>query len=234
MISCVYRFCEEGNVSNPTYTTYRPTWFSKKKCLQSFLNAVDYAGSTVKEVIFVHDGPKGELYEIISEKYSVIKLNRNENYSSSVDTLNFCKDLSENFYLLEDDYLHKPNSIKAIDNVLDKFLFATNYDHPGQYTKEFSHLYDIPRKHLEYFDQQTEINWRTRDFCCYTFAVNKDLFKEKSYFFHKNVCQALSLCIDLYVEGVNLWSSDPGLMMQLDKFAEPFEKEWKEFNEQIQ
>jgi hypothetical protein len=90
MISCVYRLCEKNIRNQPTHI--RPSWFDKRKCLQSFLNAVEYAGHTVKEVVFVLDGPAGELYDLIPKQHTVIKLNRNENYSSSVDTLHICKE----------------------------------------------------------------------------------------------------------------------------------------------
>lgn len=231
MISCIYRFCEKNIRNQPAHI--RPRWFDKKKCLQSFLNAVEYAGTSVKEVVFILDGPAGELYDLIPKQYSIVKLNRNENYSSSVDSLHLCKDLNSSFNLIEDDYLHKPNSIKAIANVVDKLLFVTNYDHPAQYTKDFKYIHNLPNKNLEYSDEQTGVNWRTADYCCYTFAVNKDLFIEKNGIFHKYVCQAMPMCLELGRQDINLWRSDPGLITQLDRYTKLSKENWQEFNEQI-
>jgi hypothetical protein len=232
MISCVYRFCEKNIRNQPTHI--RPSWFDKRKCLTSFLNAVEYAGTSVKEVVFVLDGPAGELYDLIPKQYTVVKLNRNENFSSSVDTLHLSKELNANINLIEDDYLHKPNSLTAIANVIDQLKFVTNYDHPAQYTNDFKHIYDHPNKNLEYFDEQTRVNWRTANYCCYTFAVNKDLFLDKNELFHANVCKAVSLCIELQKQDINLWRSDPGLIMQLDRYTALSKENWQEFNEQIQ
>jgi len=231
MISCVYRFCEKNIRNQPTHI--RPSWFDKRKCLLSFLNAVEYAGSSIKEVIFVLDGASGELYDLIPKQYTVVKLNRNENFSSSVDTLHLCKELNANINLIEDDYLHKPNSIKAIANVIDQFKFVTNYDHPAQYTNDFKYIHNLPNKNLEYWDEQTKVNWRTADYCCYTFAVNKDLFLEKNELFHRYVCQTMSLCLELQRQDINLWRSDPGLIMQLDRYTALSKENWQQFNEQI-
>lgn len=231
MISCVYRLCEKNIRNQPLHI--RPSWFDKSKCLTSFLNAVEQAGSAVKEVVFVLDGAAGELYEMIPKQYSVVRLSRNENYSSSVDALHICKELNTSFNLIEDDYLHKPNSITAIANVIEQLKFATNYNHPAQYTDDFKHIYDHPNKNLEYSDEQTGVTWRTANYCCYTFAVSKDLFLDKNELFHSNVCKAVSLCIELQKQNVNLWRSDPGLIMQLDRYTALSKENWQEFNEQI-
>ena len=231
MISCVYRLCDKNIRNQPAHI--RPSWFDKRKCLTSFLNAVEQAKAVVKEVIFVHDGSIGELYEMIPKQHAIVKVSRNENFSSSVDTLHICKELNTSFNLIEDDYLHKPNSITAIANVIDQLKFVTNYDHPAQYTNDFKHIYDLPNKNLEYFDEQTGVNWRTADYCCYTFAVNKDLFLDKNELFHSNVCKAVSLCIELQRQGIDLWHSDPGLIMQLDRYTALSKENWQEFNEQI-
>jgi hypothetical protein len=234
MISCVYRLCDKGERSHKIYLPYRPPWFSKKKCLQSFLNAVEHAGDAIKEVIFIHDGPEGELYDMLPTHHTIKKANKTNNLETALYALDVCKELGTDIYLVEDDYLHKPNSIVAMHSALDKLLFATNYDHPGQYTLHFKETYNFPNKDLEYFDEKTNINWKSADFCCFTFALNKDFFREKSNTFYKNACKSTSLCSDLYMQDVTLWRSDPGLIMQLDEYLKLSTENWEQFNEQIQ
>ena len=64
MINIYYRLCEK---ESGTHCEGRPEWFSKKKCLQSFLNAMENAKGHIGKIFFIHDGPKGELYEMITD-----------------------------------------------------------------------------------------------------------------------------------------------------------------------
>lgn len=45
MLNIIYRVCE---LETDYIRDFRPYWYCKKKCLKSFLNAVDYAKKTNK------------------------------------------------------------------------------------------------------------------------------------------------------------------------------------------
>ena len=77
MLNIFYRLCEKETA---THCDQRPEWFSKKKCLKSFINAMENAGVD-NNVFFVHDGPEGELYKLI-EGYNV----RSEEHTSELQS----------------------------------------------------------------------------------------------------------------------------------------------------
>ena len=52
-LNIIYRLCE--NETDGNLRDIRPEWFNKIACLQSFLNAVEFADSEVKSLTFVQD-----------------------------------------------------------------------------------------------------------------------------------------------------------------------------------
>ena len=69
MINLIYRLCE--NETDGNIKSVRPSWFSKEKCLKSFLNAVEFARDQIDKVIFVHDGPEGILFNQIPKEKEI-------------------------------------------------------------------------------------------------------------------------------------------------------------------
>ena len=208
-MNIIYRLCEleaDGKLRD-----IRPKWYTKQKCLQSFLTAVENAGDAINKVIFVHDGDGDILLKMIPLKYEVIKIDVKDNLLCLLKTLDIADTLDDDIYFVEDDYLHLPDSIKEIVIAVKQLGLVNGYDHPDRYTRTDD--IDYP-KELKFIGNH---HWRTAEATCCTYAVEKSLFK------------LLSPTIRAYglwdrgmfryfwqAIGISLWTAVPGLTTQVD------------------
>jgi len=72
MLNIIYRLCEAE--SDGILRDIRPDWFSKQKCLKSFIDSVEHSKDLVGDVIFVHDGDGHNLLNLIPKKYKLVKI----------------------------------------------------------------------------------------------------------------------------------------------------------------
>jgi len=85
------------------------------------------------------------------------------------------------FYFAEDDYLHLPESPKAIEEGLQYFDYVTLYDHPDKYKVPGMPI--NPYAKVNRYSESTEIVksphqlWRTSNSTTMTFAVNGNTLK---------------------------------------------------------
>jgi hypothetical protein len=222
MINVIYRLCERESSG-----TARPSWFSKEKCLTSFLNSVEYSKNHINKVIFVHDGPEGELLnQILFTPYEMVKIHEHSNLGSLIKTFDIASAIGGNIYFIEDDYLHKPESIAKIDMVLPDLKLVTGYDHLSKYTNQYG-PFNLEKKTI--FDTTTNMTWQTAEFCCATYAIEESTYKKfQSTIRSKNV-DDIGTFVELNNKGVPLWSSIPGLSTQVDSYQSP-NVNWEEFN----
>ncbi len=81
---------------------------------------------------------------------------------------------NELVYLLEDDYLHKPNAAAALKEALQFADYATLYDHPDKY---LSHYTGGPNPYIENDSEQTRVwltktsHWKQTNSTTMTFAA---------------------------------------------------------------
>ena len=210
----------------------RPFWFSKIKCLESFLKSIELNKSFINKVIFVHDGPKGKLFDSIPEKYETVCINYKNNEASLLETFKIADTLSHNVYFVEDDYLHLPNSIKVIAQGVETFKLVTGYDHPDRYKRD-----DDLTKGKEYiaFSQKTNCHWRTIESTCCTWATTRDMWNKKIKDIAKKYCLHDRLFFrNLYTEhNIRLWSPIPTVMSQIDVLDQSFGINWENFQKSL-
>lgn len=222
MLNIIYRLHEseaDGNIRS-----HRPNWFSKQKCLKSFLNSFNLCKNHVKNVIFLHDGNDGPLLDMIKD-FDVIRIFENSNERSLQKTFEIADNLNDNIYFVEDDYLHLPDSIKKIDSVLPELKLVTGYDHLHRYTQDDGG-YELK------IVVRDNCHWRTAKSTCCTYAIEKDLYNRVS-----NVLKSYGLNDkDLFPQLRNmdafLWTALPGLTTQVDPYLSPG-IDWQKINENI-
>jgi len=133
-----YRFSDGG------YSKIKLDSATKKNCLNNFLDHFNFVDV---EIIIIADKCAQEtlkwLYEDIGTKSSVSIIETN--YGFGVKTYLHALDLAcalpdeEEVYLVEDDYIHRGKSYRAIREGLEISDYVTLYDHPDKY---------LPRKQM--------------------------------------------------------------------------------------
>ena len=169
LLNIIYRLCEaeaDGNIRD-----IRPSWYSKQKCLKSFLDAVEFAGDQVGRVIFVHDGDGDILFNLIPKKYEIVKIHVKNNLASLNKTFDIADEIGGSIYFVEDDYLHKPESILEIAKALPELKLVTGYDHSEKHTRRYHNEYNF-----DIFKRNSGI-WETAEFACCTYAVDESIYK---------------------------------------------------------
>lgn len=182
----IYRCCEAD-----TKQQFRPEGFSKVKCLNNLFNQfVYYNQLDCFRIIAVHDGPKGDLYEILREKeedgqVTLYKIDHCSNQHSLQCVLDLAQFVNTDIiYFVEDDYLHKAGSPQAL---LEGFLIGrqfmpykktvvTLYDHPDRYTRTDD---------ADAFDTKIFLGsqgyWRTAESTTCTWATTAQHYKDSIY-----------------------------------------------------
>ena len=228
MINIIYRVCE----TNASFTgAFRPSWYSKEKCLKSFLKSVEFSKNHIGKVVFVHDGPRGKLFDQIPKEFEIFKIDENSAPKSYDITLDIGKDIGGNIYFTEDDYLHKPESIAKIDMVLPELKLVTGYDHPSKYTSQYDYFnFTVIKKNI--FDTASNMNWQTSKFCCLTYAIEESTYKKVQPIIKNKSLDDIGLFVELNNRGIPLWASTPGLTTQVDSYLSP-DVNWEEFNNML-
>lgn len=229
MINIIYRLCEKE--TNGNIRDFRPRWFSKEKCLQSFLNSVEFSKNHINKIIFLHDGPEGSLFNQIPKEFEIIKIHEHNNERSVFKTLDIATEIGGNIYFVEDDYLHKPESISKIDISLPELKLVTGYDHLSKYTGQYSyHNFTVEKKSI--FHEASNTTWQTSEFACYTYAIEELTYKNLETVIRNKGVNDINLFVELNHHGVPLWSSIPGLTTQVDPYQSP-NVNWEEFNNTV-
>jgi hypothetical protein len=227
MLNIIYRLCEnetDGNIRD-----IRPPWYDKIKCLQSFLDTVKYSEQYVYSVTFVHDGPEGPLLNYINKSgwgHRVDKIYYKDNLKSLLSTLDVAEKLDGDIYFVEDDYLHKLNSIEKIAKAVKNLGLVNGYDHLDRYTRTDDAPYDLKIV----FDNDSNTHWRTAESTCCTWAATADVYQQIKSDVKSFGLWDRELFRHLHRRGIPLWTAIPGLTSQIDRNMSPG-VDWKEINE---
>jgi hypothetical protein len=235
MLNIIYRICEKREGSNSGGNpNHRPTWFSKKKCLLSFLKSVESARSLVGEIVFIHDGPKGELYDIV-KNYN----HYNSNHGNYIGTLSLAYEIAlsmpGDLYFVEDDYLHIQDSVKVTALALDNLKLISGYDHPVRYNPmKYNGCNDSNYDMKVVFDETSQHHWRTNESVCHTYAISGEVFRNMRSTITNFECirHDQNLFRELYRHNIPLWTSIPGIITQVDPYLSPG-IDWEKFNLEI-
>jgi len=236
MIDIIYRVCE--NETDGNFKDCRPIWFNKLNCLKSFLTSVTYAGNNVDKLFFLHDGSEGILFDYISNckiKSENIKTDFRDQYQSLYMAVEIADELNRksdnDIYFIEDDYLHKSDSVSKLSKAVKTFGLVTGYDHLYRYIPTNPPDADYPLKIV--FDSETNLHWRTTESTTHSWLTRSDIYKTVSKELKTYGPWDIGLFIELHKQGIPLWSPMPGLTTQVDNLMSPG-IEWEKFNNEIQ
>lgn len=236
----IYRVCGQETVDFPKNRPgHRPEWFSKFDCFTSLMNSIRHPDSGVTRFSVIYDGPKASLFSFIEKTVekmdnSEIKcINQNHYVGSLRIATQLAIDVGDDTYLVEDDYLHKPDAIAKMRRALPKYKLLTGYDHPDRYTRSD----DIDYPKIIDFDAESNSHWRTIESTCHTYMIEKNLLNDaKSILMYQPFLENdRSLWRFFNGNNIRLWSSIPGLTTQVDPYMSPgidwSDKKWSTMNE---
>ena len=232
MINIIYRVCE--NETDGNFKDCRPIWFNKLNCLKSFIISVIHAGNNVDKIIFLHDGPKGILFDFITNcniKSEIIKIDYRDQTKSlfkSVEIANhLCSTTENDIYFIEDDYLHQIDSVLKLSKAVKTFGLVTGYDHLYRYIPVNPPDVDYNLKIV--FDTETNLHWRTTESTTHSWLTRSDIYKKISNEILNFGLWDIGLFIELHRQGIPLWSPMPGLTTQVDNLMSPG-IDWEKLN----
>lgn len=102
-------------------------------------------------------------------------------------------------FLLEDDYLFRPDTIKQLEVACESLMFVSPYDHPAHYTEErLDKHYDVALVN--------GLTYRSAPSNTLTFAGKAKYFKQFRAFFHKWGISDHELWTDIQQNGGKLWN----------------------------
>lgn len=216
-IDIIYRCCE--NEVDPPYKSIRPRWFNKLKCLDTFLNAVENSKDLISNVIFLHDGPVGQLASKIPDKYNIQYIDYKNNEKSLLKTFDIADSLNEDMiYFVEDDYLHLNYSIRTIYNGTKKFELVNGYDHLDRYIRSD----DISKdKESIHFLNSTNCHWRTTESTCCTWSATRKMWNNIKDSARHFKLRDRDFFRNLYKNNIRLWTPMPGVTTQVDDKLSP-------------
>lgn len=213
----IYRCCEAE--VQPPFKFIRPQWFSKFKCLETFLNAVDYAKDYIGNIVFLHDGERGDLYKKIPSTYNIEFINVKNNEKSLLQTFDIADTLTNDLiYFVEDDYLHLPQSIKTIFHGAVHFNLVNGYDHLDRYIRTDDLTKD---KESIAFLKSTNCHWRTSESTCCTWASTRDMWNTVKESARHYKLEDRKFFRNLYKNNIRLWVPMPGVTTQVDDKLSP-------------
>jgi hypothetical protein len=204
----------------------RPNWFRKINCLNSFVNSIKHAKKKIDRVIFLHDGPIGRMHENIPKEFEIETINFKDNLLSMIRAVEVAEMLTGDIYFVEDDYLHKTESVLKIAYALDNLLLVSGYDHPDRYTRDD----DIEHEKRIIFDAASDHHWKIAESTCMTFAVKSHTFKRMTKVLKHFGIRDREFFRFLHNNRIPLWTSIPGLITQVDDRLSPG-IDWQQLSE---
>jgi hypothetical protein len=221
-LNVIYRLCEL-ETSADGLREGRPPWFSKAAALSNFLDCLDNSKEDLGEIVFVHDGPKGELYERLTNR-KIDKIETLSNSGSLARVYDLASEIRGTTYFVEDDYLHFPDAIPKILAGATRFGLVTGYDHPDRYLRNDDICLG---KETIAWDQSTMSHWRTVESTTCTFAAREDVLELILPILKAYLVYDRALFRKLYEAGLRLWSPLPGISTHLMQEFLGFGVDWK-------
>jgi len=181
MLQIFYRYCAIEN-KKP-----RPSFFSKVNCLKNFLIAFDRIEDA--KLTFFSDGPVSpEVLEVLKDKAEIIELPSLGNEKSFIHVLNetLKVDKEDLIYMVEDDYIHTPDSLEKLlecdkENLGD---YITLFDDPLRYNLSDDVPADLPIDNALYVSPTH--HWRLIESTTFTFAGRAGIIQEDIDIFSKH------------------------------------------------
>lgn len=229
----LYRYSDSKN------NKARPSYFSKEKCLSSFLKK--FIGH---EIYIIADNVCEETYEFLCQCVGSTRVIRTSLFNSK-SFLFAVKMAIDNFldtdkiYLVEDDYIHKDNAAKIIMEGLSISDYVSGYDHMDKYINIYE---GGVNPFVQHGGEPTRVilskssHWKYTNSCCMTFATTVRLLKE-DYNVYEEFCQDtlpydFQMFLKLTQKGRRLISSIPAVSTHCEsQWLSPFIDWEKTLNE---
>jgi len=222
MIRVFQRHC---NFSTNSEHKLRPIWFDREQLFRQLLFTV--TGSTNVNITAFHDSGNGSIEDHFLRQYKihpyvdVISQEGGNDAKSFLNLLNYVssQDYDDNdiIYFLEDDYAHRENWHKVLQDVFDTLNvdYVTLYDHPDKYTEIYSNLQSA-------IFVTKYAHWRTTPSTTNTYACKFSTLKNHIDI-HRKYCDLEAgwtkdhdKFIDLWKFGSNLISCIPGYSSHIE------------------
>jgi glycosyltransferase involved in cell wall biosynthesis len=147
---------------------FRPDWFSYEACFKSLVPRKQ------DELVVFFDGDPDTVPDYISYKIVFAKDGGSEtkSFRSLFEYLKENEfDPEEIVYIVEDDYLHRPGGLDALEDVLKNTNvdYATLYDHADKYFTNYFEKFAFGFKTLLFHTEKS--HWRTTPSTTNTFAA---------------------------------------------------------------
>jgi len=227
----IYRCCN-AEMKPEEFKHIRPSWFDKKKCFRSYLS--NTVSSNVTKVL--HDGPKGELLDYISQFIRPVNIecvDYKSNVNSLLHTFDMADDAFDNHnfdvvYFLEDDYLH--TDVETILKGAQRFGLVTGFDHLDRYKRTD----DITaEKESVAFSMHTNCHWRTAESTTCTWACDKETWRKIKVYARMFRLEDRELFRRLYHVGIRLWTPIKGTSTTVDINTFSPGTDWQKVNDSI-
>lgn len=234
MLNIIYRPYAGENEDNHANVRpgHRPPWFSKVKISKALFDSIIFGKEHVEKVYVLFDGADGIFKtEVLNSLKRLSELGIQNEFlhiqaGSVYNSLKMATEVAcalspcgKSVYMVEDDYLHKPDSIQKIDLALPELQILSGYDHLDRYTRTDDIDYKIQIKYID----STKQHWRTSESTGHTYAIHTDLLSQIKHILlqHEHIISDRELWRDLHKINIPLWTAVPGFVTQVDQFLSP-------------
>lgn len=186
-LTLILRTCDKVNA----FSGHRPRDFGSKsevmkKCIASIADSLKYfedAGGTYTTIV-VDDHSSPEMRSFITEKLGdvLLELDTPGNGSSFVKCVDLAIESNELAFLVEDDYLLKPECIKSMVDTYTKLKAQTRSElciHPTDYPDRYT------SPHPSYILLGSDRHYRTINQTTCTFMYHSNVFKQYKEYLYK-------------------------------------------------
>lgn len=204
---------------------FRPDWFSYEECFKNLMSIMD---ENSKLTVFFDGDPTNHF--VNEYNVNIVRIDEGTETKSFTDLINQVLKLElsndDIIYFVEDDYIHKPNSL----NILREVFKQTNVD--------YASLYDHPDKYLPGYYQQfaqgfqvqlfptKSVHWRTTPSTTNTFAMKFSTLKRdyETHLKHSNFEKVGPISHD-HAKFCELWNSGKSLVTPIPGYSTHVENE---------
>ncbi len=206
----IYRISDTG------YNKIKPKYITNRNCLWNAINTFKDADWTI-----IADNTSEETNTMIAQYCPSADINH-VSVGHGAGTFNLALDLAltlddnEIVYFIENDYLHRPNSMKLIEEGLEIGDYVTLYDHPDKYINGDvgGNPYITENGEVTRVLLTESVHWKITNATTMTFATKiKTLRQDEQVLRHytsETYPRDFHMFIDLHSRGRQLLSSIPG------------------------
>ena len=195
----IYRISDSG------YNKVKPDYITNENCLKNFCNVFS---DNIHDIKIIADNVNEDTFTMIKKYIELSNITR-VNVGHGAGTFNLALDEAlkgddnEIVYFVENDYLHKPNSKKILEEGLDLGAsFVSLYDHPDKYLspQNGGNPYcqggaEDTRVYLT-----SSVHWKITNSTTMTFASKVKTLKENESILREHTKDSYPKDFDMFIE----------------------------------